>query len=352
MRRSIANRKVPTRQQGFSLVEFMVAGLLGVIISGGAVSLYLAAKRSFTEVEQVAAVSENGRFALRILDLSMRHVGFFGGSGPTDIRMDGSLGAVSNDCSGAAAAYDLSNAFFVQNAASANVFGCIDDAMPGTDVLVLKGVDPRPIYDADPDDPDAARDGVFSFTQSIPAPPATVAAPWSAQKTYVVANTDSGVLIDGADTAPNVGEGQEFARGAAWPYRLEIYFVRNGTVPTLARAFLAWDSTAGSMAVQDEDLVEGVENLRFRMGLDSDNDGEADSFVTAAQVTAANAWERVTSIQASVLVRADVADPTYTNQKSYQVDTATITPADNFRRVLLNSEIALRNPRLVLRGGV
>ena len=352
MKRSMAGTGALARQQGFSLVEFMVAGLLGVIVSGGAVSLYLAAKRSFTEVEQVAAVSENGRFALRILDLSMRHVGFFGGSGPSDIRMDGSLGTVSNDCSGAAAAYDLDNAFFVQNAASANVFGCIDDAMPGTDVLVLKGVDPRPIYDADPDNPAAVRNGVLDFTQSIPTPPATPAEPWSTQKTYVVANTDAGILIDGADTAPNVGEGQEFARGAAWPYRLEIYFVRNGAVPTLARAFLTWDSSAGSMAVDDEDLVEGVENLRFRMGLDSDNDGEADSFVTAAQVTAANAWDRVTSIQASVLVRSDTPDPAYTNEKSYQIDTATITPADNFRRVLLNSEIALRNPRLVLRGGV
>jgi len=337
--------------KGFSLVEFMVAAALGVLISAGGVSVYLAAKRSFTEVEQVAGVSENGRFALSLLDRAMRHVGFFGGSSPGEIRADASLGAVSGDCSGNAAAYDMTNPFFVQSAASASVFSCITDAMPGTDVLVLKGVEPRPVYDADPDDLNATRDGVLSFTRSVPTPPATMVAPWSSRETYVVSNTESGLLIDGADTPPNVGEGQEMALGAAWPYRFQVYYVRNADVPTLSRKFLAWDTTSGTMSVQTQDLVQGVENLRFRIGIDSDGDGEVDSFATAAEVSAANAWDRVSSMQVFVLVRSDTADFSYTNAKTYQVDTTAVTPNDNFRRVLLNTEIALRNPRLILRGG-
>lgn len=340
-----------SKEQGFSLIEFMVAIALGAIITGGAISVYIAAKRSFTEVEQVAAVSENGRFALRLLGASMRHVGFFGGSQSSDIRQDGSLGSVSNDCTGDAAAYDLNNYFFVQNAGGASVFGCITDAVPGTDILVLKGVDPRPIYDADPDNPAAARDGALSFTQSVPTPPATINAPWSTRETYVVANSEAGILMDGADTAPSVGEGQEFALGAAWPYRFQIYYVRDGAVPTLAKKILVWDTASATMSVQTVDLVDGVENIQYRIGVDSDSDGEVDTFGNGAQVTAANAWGRVISMQVFVLVRSDAADPAYSNNKTYMLNGNAVTPGDNFRRVMLNSEIALRNPRLTLRGG-
>ena len=148
---------------GFSLVEFMVAMLLGLIFVGGAISVYLASKRSFTEVEQVATVADNGRFALQLLNYSAKHVGFFGSASHADIRLDNALGAVSGDCTGMAAAYDTDNAFFAVRATSTNVLGCIDDAVPDTDVLVIKGVVPRPLYDADPDDPNAPRDGVISY---------------------------------------------------------------------------------------------------------------------------------------------------------------------------------------------
>ena len=61
----------------------MVAMVLGFIVIGGAISVYLASKRSLTEVEQVATLSENGRFALQLLGYSARHIGFYGGPTPT-----------------------------------------------------------------------------------------------------------------------------------------------------------------------------------------------------------------------------------------------------------------------------
>ena len=43
--------------RGFSLIEFMVAILLGTILITGAVGVYLGSKRSYTEVEQVASLA-------------------------------------------------------------------------------------------------------------------------------------------------------------------------------------------------------------------------------------------------------------------------------------------------------
>ena len=341
--------QIALSNSGFSLIEFMVATVLGLIITAGAISVYLVSKRSFIKAEQVAAVSENGRFAMQLLSSSVRHAGFFGGASPSDIR--GGVLTVDDDCSGDAAAYLVNRPFFAQNASGAAVYGCIDDAQPGTDVLVLKNVEPAPLYDADPDDPNASKDGILSFTRSAPMPPATLQAPWSERETYVVANTEGGRLIGGGDTAPGVGAGEELASAAAWPYRFQIYYVRNADVPTLARKYLAWDTTEGAMTLQTQDLVQGVENMQFRFGVDSDNDGEVDSFAAAAAVEADNAWDRVMSLQAFILIRAEQEDPAYTNEKTYSLPSGAITPGDSFRRVLLFSELTLRNPRLVLRGG-
>ena len=344
MNSSKQHASVSRSSQGFSLIELMIAMVLGLIIIGGAISVYLASKRSLTEVEQVAALSENGRFALQLIGTSARHIGFFGGANPTDIAADASLGSVTGNCTGDAAAYDTSNSIFAVRATGATVLGCITDAVPNTDVLVIKGVDPRPQYDADPDDPNAPRDGVISFP----------AGQWNNQETYVISNSESGILLDGADTLPNVLEGADIPLGVAWPYRLQIYYIsngvaRNGGVPTLSRKVLAWDS--GAMSVATEDLVQGVENLRLLFGYDSANSGNVDTLANLTEVTAANAWDEVISLQAFILLRSDVIDPNYVNEKTYQLGDISVTPGDNLRRILLHSQIVMRNPRLVLRGG-
>ena len=330
-----------TGASGFSLIEFMVAMVLGLIIVGGAISVYLASKRSFTEVEQVASISDNGRFALQLITYSARHIGFFGGAAPADIDQDGSLGAVTGDCSAPAAAYDTASAIVAVRASSASVLGCITDARPNTDVLIVKGVEPSPQYDADPDDPNAPRDGVISFP----------AGAWSNQETYLVTNSERGILLDGADTPPDVREGTAYALGVAWPYSLQIYYVRDAGIPTLARKVLAWDTATSSMSIQTQDLVPDVENLRFLFGFDSNNNGEVDTVGNLTAVTTANAWDSVSSMQAFILLRGDATDAAYDNNKTYQLGDTSITPGDNMRRILLHSEITLRNPRLVLRGG-
>ncbi len=333
-------RQTVGKAGGFSLIELMVSIVLGMIILAGATSIYLASKRSMTEGEQVAAVSENGRFALQLLNTAVRHVSFFGGSNPADIREDGSLGAVTGDCTGDAVAYDTDNAMFAVRTTSASILGCITDAVPNTDVLVIKGVAPSPLYDADPDDSSATRDGVISFPTGL-----------NAEDVYVIANSESGILLDGADTAPSVSVGTEFAQGVAWPYRMQIYYIRNAATPTLSRKVLQWDSSAGAMAVQTQDLVQGVENIHYLFSYDSDGDGEVDALGDAAAVQAADAWDLVMSLQVFMLVRSDVADPNYTDEKTYNLGDISVTPGGNVRRILLNTDIAMRNPRLVLRGG-
>jgi type IV pilus assembly protein PilW len=316
--------------KGFSLMELMVAMVLGFIVIGGAISVYLASKRSLTEVEQVATLSENGRFALQLVGYSVRHVGFYGGPNPDYYDCDPSdpcppLPAPAGDCTGDAAAYDIGNSFFVLRATSATVAGCITDAMPDTDVLVIKNVGSSPLSGG-----------------------------WSSQQTYVIAGRVSFKLRDGADMPLDIGESN-----IAWPYRLQIYYIRDGATPTLSRKILAWNADTESMSIQTEDLVQGVENMRFRFSYDSNDDGEVDTLANLTDVWIAEAWNQVTSLQVFLLLVSDVIDPNYTNEKTYQLGDIAVNKeyweekglSVNKRRILLHSDITLRNRRLAWRRG-
>ncbi|MBM67856.1 MAG: hypothetical protein CME43_00055 [Haliea sp.] len=336
------------QQRGFSLVEFMVAMTLGLILIAGAVSVYLGTKRSYNEVEQVASLAENSRFAVQVLNDALRHAGFFGGAHPRDIVPDVSLGTVTGDCTGDAAFIEVGNYLLagVPSAAGA-AFNCVTDALPPAagapprEVLVVKQVLPRPLYDRDPDDAAAAVDGVISFPTAM-----------SGQEIYVIANSERGILLDGADTAPDVRAGNPFALAAAWPYRLQVYYIRNLPTPTLSRRVLAWDATAGAMAMTTEDLVPGVESLRFRFGVDTTGNGEVDRFMTVAEMTATPMWDTAEAVEVSLLLRAPAEDGSYVDGRTYTIGGVTVTPGGNWRRQLIQTNVSLRNPKLMIRGGL
>ncbi|MEQ9463811.1 MAG: PilW family protein [Haliea sp.] len=336
-----------TRTGGFSLIEFMVAMVLGIILIGGAVSVYLASKRSYTEVEQVAALSENGRFALQILNDSLRHAGFFGAANPRDVRPDGGLAGIVSDCTGDAAALDTGR-FLVATSADVDgdAYGCVTDALPNTDVLVVKQALPRPLRDSDPNDATDIPDGVIDFPTAL-----------SDQDIYIIANSEAGLILDGADTPPDVAPGGEFALAEAWPYRVYVYYVRDAEVPTLSRRELTWNGAALAMDEPPEDLVEGVENFRVMFGLANPATREVNRWVNMGGVAD---WDRVAAVEVFLLLRSATTDTDYRDEKAYQLGDLVITPATDAnydettrraRRLLVHSAISLRNPKLVLRGG-
>ena len=160
-------RTQPRRHRGLSLIELLIGTTLGVLLIGAVIAVYQASKRSYVESEQVAALAENSRFAELTINHALRHVGFFGASQAIDVSPDAGLEEVENDCTGAGAAYDLDNFIFAVTNADGTALGCIDDAIPETDVLVVKRVKPQPLYDADPDKPLLARDGKISFPTEL-----------------------------------------------------------------------------------------------------------------------------------------------------------------------------------------
>ena len=56
-----------TTQLGFSLVELMIAMVLGLLLLAGVVNVQISSKETFQTSDDLSRVQENGRFALDIL---------------------------------------------------------------------------------------------------------------------------------------------------------------------------------------------------------------------------------------------------------------------------------------------
>ncbi len=329
--------RIPKSQNGFSLIELMIATLLGIMLTFGATSIYVKNTRDAREIENASLLSENGRFALQILTKSIRHAGFFGSTNQADISIDGSLSEVAGDCKGSASAFDFSTAIYVEKISSEVSLDCINDGVTNTHILVIKRVISKPLFDSDPEDKSAAADGIFSFPSSP-----------EDKKVYLAGNRESGVLAFGSEIPIYPAGGEE---RVAWPYQVEIYYIRDLEIPTLTRKVLTWKDSG--LILDNEDLIEGVENLAIKIGMDSDLDGNIDIFENIEMPPAD--WNAVEALEIYLLLRNAYPDENYINSKTYSLPNGDFTPSLNqqhYRRLLLRSTISIRNVKLNRRAGV
>ncbi|QRK83576.1 prepilin-type N-terminal cleavage/methylation domain-containing protein [Pseudomonas granadensis] len=66
------------RQQGFGLIELLVALALGLIVVLGVVQIFIAAKNTYVSQNSAAAMQEDARFVLSKMIQEIRMVGMFG----------------------------------------------------------------------------------------------------------------------------------------------------------------------------------------------------------------------------------------------------------------------------------
>ena len=68
------------QQQGFSLIEMMLAMLIGIIIMGGILSVYTNTRDLQRSSEDQVNLVTDAHFALETIGYDLRHAGVFGGT--------------------------------------------------------------------------------------------------------------------------------------------------------------------------------------------------------------------------------------------------------------------------------
>lgn len=62
--------------QGFTVIELMIALVLGLIIIGGVLTVFLSNSQTFRTNEALSRIQENGRFAIDLLGTDLRHAAY------------------------------------------------------------------------------------------------------------------------------------------------------------------------------------------------------------------------------------------------------------------------------------
>ena len=81
MKKSLNNSPGPSFQQrGFTLIELMIAGLLGLILTAGMIQIFIGSSQTFSVQRAISEVLDKGRTATNFISSEIENAGF-GGDG-------------------------------------------------------------------------------------------------------------------------------------------------------------------------------------------------------------------------------------------------------------------------------
>ncbi len=319
---SIANKSL-----GFTLIELMVSLALGSVLVSGIASMYLETRKNMGQDEEMARLQENARYAINFLKHEISSAGFLGG-----LKESGDLAAeeVGTDCASSDWVTDVSNVIELANNVSASgnpstlvgtALTCItgNDLQATSDILTIKRTADTPTL----------RDGQLNTA-------AEDLNQWylriSDFSDYTLTYLESDIPDDEATAGSTVDY---------WEYYAKIFYLRNYSIdedddiPTLCEASLV------NSAITHRCLVEGIEDLQFELGIDSDDDFVADQYKSTP---AAADFDNAVSVRVHILLRSVNTISDYTNTKSYRLGSKSVDAFnDAYIRKVFTTTVMLRN---------
>lgn len=314
-------------QGGFSLVELMVASVIGLLIAAALTAIFVANSRSRTEIDQSHMQIENGRYALELLSEEIRLAGFY-----ANLPMGGTNQVPASPCAITLATLGWrTTPTPLQVPTPVQVFtaavGCLTDRDDDWPAIAIRRLSTEAVAPA-----------AVSATERYLQVSACESDPVATRQ----------ILGDSADdfTLRNM------TCDALAPVRRlmqRTYFVApcsncgSDSIPSLKRVELA----GGALELRT--LVEGIQALAFDLGFDTNLDGAPDVWRTGLDGVAnspQNDWSNVMTVRIHVLTRSLAATPGYTDTRVYDLGLAgTVGPFnDAFKRRVYSSVVRLNNP--------
>lgn len=383
MRHRLMRRAYPRFMTGLSIIELMIAMVLGLTLAAGVIQIYVGNSTTERSQEARGRIQENGRFGLNFLAQEFQMAGYLGCLAAIDPM------SVNETLDGAPASFQP---FYGVQGWEA------DGTDPGT---IADSVANVAVVDTDNGGWVTAAVTPASVLPSVMAvPDSDIVRVWTASSTAGTLNS----ITPGADTVINITP-MDIEVGdilllsdceqADWVQACEIDAVGGGvslditlsdvcdpgnianapiTVgvgaevavlsgnllyvgkrgntaanpPALFRAPLGDDADAGT----PEELIEGVESMQLLYGVNLDNDirNTVDGYVPADQVTD---WLDVVAVRVSLLMQS-VEDGVVPAPQAYTFNGVNYNgvgangelPQDNRVRRVFNSTLVLRNRAL------
>ena len=369
---SVKNMRI--RQMGLSLVELMIATVLGLLIVAALTQLFADVTRANREMAKTNSQIENARYAMQLLRNDIVHAGYWGPHVPefddlmySQVPVDTPT-IIPDPClalgswTGTAGHVDSLLGIPVQSytgspSAACNAVLNGELTTAGTDVLVVRHADTCPA-------------GTTNCA-------ADTAGPLYFQASNCLTEIEAGNLYSRDPTSYTLTERDCATQADKRLFVQNIYFIKNNAngIPSLYRSEYGLSGgTNGQMTAQE--LVPGVERFRVELGVDSLSETGA-----AVDYTAAVDWEdpkvwtvatnrgdgvpdgpfvhctssgtapctvanmtNVVAVKIYILARADEPSPGYTDTKTYQLGGLNLAAFnDNYKRHVFSTTVRINN---------
>ena len=328
---------------GFSLIEMLVAMLIGLIIMSGVMQIYVSTRDTQRGSEDQLEMLGNARFAIEAIAYDLRHANVWGrhNNGPlVQCQKSTATSALTcppghempvatADC--ASEEYiNVERPVFADDNNNLYSGTCATESYKaGTDILTVRYADTNQLETAD----------------------------LASGMAYLRTSLNGGMLFvgDGSGTLPVVGsmvpDWDNDIKSSNHLLVSRAYYVSDYSdvagdgLPSLRRS----DLLAGPEMVSDV-LLTGVEDFQLEFGVDigtngvkGDRDGQVDSYVKASSVC--NWALDVVAVRIWLLMRSEHTDRSgIGSAQTFTIAGNTVsTPNDGYRRYLVSSVVKLRN---------
>ncbi len=328
--------------KGFSIIEFLIAMTLGTLMVAAVGSVYLSNKSTYRVQEGLARLQENARYANYYLNHELRMVGYQGCGGESFVTMTNLVKNPSQVLvyNTPLLGFDgLASSF--SPALPANLTGKV---ATGTDSFEIRmGTDTNVQLK---DDMNQSNNPILVYDRlGIQAGEVVMISNCQVGDIFIAGGNTNATAITHtvSDNTSNSLSTAYTAGSHVMRYIYYAFYIKN-TGRTNADGQPVYALVRQDVNGNETEIVDGVEQMRVRYGVDSNSDKTADTYQTATEVNNGNNWNNVISFKINLLFAT--VENVQNKPQSYLFDGQTLTPTDRKLRREWETFITIRNRAL------
>lgn len=326
------------RQSGLTLVEFMVSIAIGMLMIAALATLIANQSTTRSDIDKSGKMIENGRYAIQTMASDIQLAGYWGELS----TLDAVPTSLPDPCSVVAADIEAAMPLHIQgyNNPAPLALSCVTNHMAGTDVLVVRRVDPSTS--------DMETGGVIDLARLKTGQTYLQTGLSALNFAKVFRQADGSTDAAAFTLLKRNGTPANIRKVLVNIYYVSTCSVCTGgsadTTPTLKRVELGVSGTAAAF-LPAVTLAEGIENLQIDYGVDTAGNGTpvgADVATVAAAV-----WADVMTVKINILARSTETTVGHQDTKSYSLGSTggTVGPLnDGYKRHAFTQSVRLVNP--------
>jgi type IV pilus assembly protein PilW len=353
-----------SKQKGFTLLELMIAMVLGLILVAGVIQIFISNKQAYRVTDAHSKLQDNARFALEVLSSDIRSAGFSGCRAIEDMNV------VTIADAPIPASFDENNSISGSNAQTATTWNpalsaSLGTVVGGTDVItvqrgqscggtLVKNVTSSnaQIHIFSPNTCNVQAGDVLMLTDCSDAHvfrASNASTPGGGKQTIAhAAGNQANHFCKSYSSLPQTGA-CDSGNAKLYDYDAELlafssasYFIRLDTNGD--PALWVYSHTAAEVAgINPIELIKGIEDMQIEYGVDTNDDDIVDNYSDANVIAAAGQWDKVLSARISLLAQTQQQRLTTADQSINFNGAPVADTSDGRLRRVFTTTIGVRN---------